>query len=186
MAGDGTCLGVGGVVVGDDQSVHRVRILAAGHLLRPSVDAGLQVGVVWLGYLFPLHGLEAQLLQVAHALSPGVDVFVGVYQGEGYPVYMSPPYLFNIFQSQGARGQVAGIGVVASALQQEALEVLIGDDGLSAYHHVAFRCYPWQDALYGGSQVGDVGAYVSVTACHHLGQFPVVIGHHQRQAVQLP
>ena len=44
----------------------------------------------------------------------------------------------------------------------------------------------WRNAIDGFSQMGDVGAYVTVAAGDHLRQSTAVVGGNKRQSVQFP
>ena len=200
MAGHAARGGIFCVVVGDDQSVDGEGILFQRCVLAASLVAlrrarlschaqgepldgslyGRQGGVF---DALALHGVEAQRVEPSHAGAPRGQVLVAMHQREGYPLDVALAHLIHVFQRQRARGEVAGVGIVLVGLHQEPLEVVVRDDCLAADYDVAVGLDALWNAADGRCQVGDVGADMSVAARHHLGQPPLVVGHHQRQSV---
>ena len=109
-----------------------------------------------------------------------------MHQRERQPAQAARPDLLHILQRQRARGQIAGVGIVRPGFEREALKIGIGDQRLAADDHMALVLDRLADALDGRGQVRNVRADMPVTACDDLRETAVVIGHDQRQPVQLP
>ena len=136
MACDGAGLCVGRVVVGDDQSVYRVGILAACHLLRPSVDDGLQAVHRGGRYIFAVDAVQTGFLQRVHSLSPRLDFFVDMNKCEGNPMDVAQAHFVYVFQRERAGSEITWVGVFLVALHIETFKVVIADDGLTTNHKV--------------------------------------------------
>ncbi len=91
-----------------------------------------------------------------------------MHKREGNPLDVAAAHLVDVLQSERARGEVSGVGIRLVVLHVEDFEVLIGNDGFAAYHHVPFVRDFWENARDGGGEVRDVGARVSISARDHL------------------
>ena len=99
---------------------------------------------------------------------------------------MPAAHLIDILERERTRCQVAGIGILLVALHIELLKILVRDDRLAAYHHMAMTGNGRRNALDGRCKMRDIGAYMAVAARHHLGEPTVVVSHHQSKPIQFP
>ena len=124
-----------------------------------------------------LDGSETMVVEPRHALSPAFQGRlvkecgarrVDVYQGKGNPLNVTLANLVDVFQRERAGGEVAWVGIVLTTLHEEAVEVLVGDDGLAANDEMTAVVDGFGNARNGTGQMGDVSTDVSVATCDHL------------------
>ena len=102
MSGDGACLCIFGVVVADNETIHRVGVLLRGDFLGKGVDNAFNGRKGRLLYEAALYRLEALSVEPRHALAPAVDVCVRIYQGEGNPLDVAVFDVLRVFDGQRA------------------------------------------------------------------------------------
>ena len=72
-------------------------------------------------------------------------------------------YFFYIFQRKRAGCKIAGIGIITFAFDDKLFEVGIGDDCLTTYNKMSLLLDCCRNATDGWSQVGVIGADMSIT-----------------------
>ena len=133
-----------------------------------------------------VYTVEPYGFEPVHTLSPGEDFLIGVDEREWDPVDMSLCHLARVLERQRARGEVTRIGIFLITLEIESLKILIRDDGLTAHHYMSPRLDGLGDAVNGFGQMRDVSPDMPVSTGDDLGEMPVVVGHDERQPVELP
>ena len=186
MSGHGTGACINRVIIRDDQPVYRIRIGAIRDFLGPCMDAGIDRLEIRMINPLMIHGMESESLEECHAFSPGNNLMLGKDQRERNPADASALYFFDIFQRQRTAGQISWICIVLIALHAELLEVRIADHRLAADDQMPFFRDFRQNAMNRGRKMRDIRSDMTIAASHNLRQLPVIIGHDQGQAIQLP
>ena len=176
----------GGIVIRYHEAVDRIRILAPGDLLRPSVYGVPDRPDIRVLQELPLHRVEAGLLQEIHLLAPCRDVVIRVHETERDPVDPPPLHLLHILQGQGTGCQVPRVGEIPLRFHAELLEIGIRYDRLPADDQMALRRDRPGDVVKTVRQMGYVRTYVPVPSGDYLCQPPSVVRHDKGEAVQLP
>ena len=70
MTGYGTSSSIGGIIVADDETIYRERILFVGHLSCKGVNFLLNVFGSWLLYSLALYRMKTQFFQPLHSFAP--------------------------------------------------------------------------------------------------------------------
>ena len=179
-------LGIFRVVVAHHQSVHGEGVLLRRDFLGKGVDDAFNRPFIRRGHQSSLHGVESQLVEPVHACSPAGDVLFRIHQCEGNPADVAVLDVLRVFHRQRPRSQVPGVGIVLAALHHIAFEVVVRDHCLASDDDMSLGGNLRGNAADGPHQVRDVRADVAVAARDDLRQPPIVVGHHQRQSVQLP
>ena len=139
--------GISCVVVGNDQPVYGIRVLAVCNTQCPLVNFLKYFRQGGSGYQLVVDDGEPLFRQPVHAFPPAGNVVFGVDKCERYPVDMALAYLVDILQRQRTGGEVARISIFLVAFHVELLEVGIADDGLSTNNGMAFVLYFRQYAI---------------------------------------
>ena len=133
-----------------------------------------------------LYGAETLLVEKRHAVAPGGDAFLNRHQGKGNPLDVTVLDVGSVLDRQGARSQVARIGIVLAAFHEETLEVIVADNGLAANDKVSLIADALRNPTDGSSQVGDIRSDMTIAASDNLRQATAIVGNDKRQAIQLP
>ena len=186
MPSDRTCGSKGRVVERDNQAVDGEGTLVVGNQVGPLFNGLVHVVDGRVADAFVFHHVEAHFSKPIQAFSPRVYRLICVHQRERNPLYFATFHLFNILQRERSRCEVAWVGVCFICFHVEYFKVCVRNHSLSANHKMSCGLDGGRNSLNGRSQMGDVGADVSVATRYHLGEFPIVISHHEGQTVQLP
>ena len=85
-----------GIIITDDQSIHRNIHLPALNLMRPTCNHFIQTVLI---APFPFNCKESFLIQIIHLLSERPDSFFTVNQRECMEIYTAFLYLLRIIQA---------------------------------------------------------------------------------------
>ena len=186
VSGHRSRLRIGRVVVADDESVNRERIVLRRHLHGPAVDGRLnrlrRRHVETLAFDRP----EAVGVKVVHPRTPGDKRLLRMDKRERNPLKLARLELLDVLERERAAGEIARIGVVFLRFGAEFLEIGIGYHGFAAYDEMPLVFHRLRDAADAVGKVCDVRTDVSVAARHDLREASVVVGDDEREAVQFP
>ena len=179
MASDRTCGSKGRVVERDNQAIDGEGTLVVGHQVGPLFNGLVHVVDGRVADAFVFHHVEAHFAKPIQPFSPRVYRLICVHQRERNPLYFAPFHLFDILQRERSRCEVARVGVGFVCFHVEYFKVCIRNHSLSPNHKMPCDLDGGWNSLNGRSQMGDVGADVSVATRYHFGEFSIVISHHE-------
>ncbi len=186
MPGDGSCLRIGPVIVCDDQSVYRVRVLPVCDFVGPPSDGFIHILAGRGLDIFPVYCLHPIFLNLIHPVTPVRQLLFRIDESERNPLQMPLLHFQWILEGQGAGSQVTGVGVVFITLQKESFEIVVGDDTFPSDHGVAFIGNVLGDAPDRLCKMGDIRSDMPVSTCNHFREVSPVKGDYERQPVEFP
>ena len=190
MSGHASGSRIFGIIIADDQTIHRNIHLPAFHTVSPLLNHFRECRRI---RLLPVHHCKAKLLQIVHPSSPGtkfrLHIRIHMYEGKGVKLHMPFLYFGRIIQIQCTGSQVAGIGIFLVIIFYGIIDqgkIRVGYGRLTTDNHmppVRNRLWKATDCLF---QKSDIGSYGSVPSCKDFHQSAIVIGQYQRKSIQLP